>query len=260
MLEKQIITWINGERDFHAGLYLLKHIHPEDPILFQTKSPEREKELFLKLGRILRSKAASDVSIGISEIITAPATGGHKVLVSADQLDAGANTPEAPEEPQNVEITGLKAAQRLAIEAGNHRKNRNYYHSLLHNCTTDDQRKKVMLDIDRETDAIRYKNKLIKQLDSGEITEVPAEESVQVTDFSVPEDLDSMDLYNVDVILRRYRSTRSKRDAKLQKLAAAGKQQSPEYQQAAADYEQLDNSIKALDEHKKIRQKSSAAV
>jgi hypothetical protein len=254
MLENQIIAWINGAHDFHAGVYLLKQVQPLDPIIYQNQTAERAQDLFLKLGQILMTGAAEDVP-AVDVII-------HTAEETIRPSETPTETAEAAEftEPTISTAEGLSTAQRLSIEIGNIKKNRALYHNKLHDCSTDQQRKALILDIDKATDAIKYKNKLIKQLEAGEITAVPDDEKQDTAGFDVPADIDTIDLFELDNILRRYRSTRSKRAQKISRLEAAGQKDSPQYQQAVSDFKQLDQSIHQLDEHKQIRQKGTAAV
>lgn len=267
MLEKQIIRWINGDRDYHAGCYLLKHVSPHDPLISLTYTPERQQELFRKLGQALRSGNIPDIAVGE---INPPKSSKEddlgatvKIKVDDSEQKQSSEPPATSHESpaKSYDLPGLTDAQRLAIEAGNHRKERAALHNQLHACRSDKKRKEVVFQIDRLTHEISYKNKVINQLESGELIEVPdIKEIKDKNDYSIPNDLEEMDLFTIDDMIRRYRSTRSKRDNKIQKMAAEGKQSSPAYEQAVADYQQLDTTIKVLDEHKKIRQKSTAAV
>lgn len=251
MLETQIIHWINSDQDYHAGIYLLKQIHPLDPLIGKIETADHHKALLIKIGQALRSgrlqttQAADTVIMVHTEPQKQP---------PADHLPA-VDVVAPTDQP-----AGLTDAQRLSIEIGNIRKTRAYYHNQLHDQHSDHQRSATMLLIDKATDDIKYKNKLVRQLESGELQQLPAETTTTADQFTVPDQADTMDLFEIDSMIRRYRSTRSKRAAKISRLEKENQKGSPDYQQAVEQFQQLDHSIKALDEIKKIRQKSTAEV
>lgn len=278
MLKQQVIQWIlNKERDYHAGLYLLKQIHPTDPLLQRPETEYTTRELFTKLGAALKKgiseKTYTEVLEGYTKapVSDKPITDNQSPVTNSrspisytpiTNLPAGALAKEGHQSPITEtpeKLPGLSPAGRLSLEIDDLKKQRAYHQRKLRDGRTDKQRREHIQAGDLLTHEIVYKRKLIQQLDKGEITELPEDPAVikqkQQDDlFEVPESL-----YELDKKLQRLRALRSKRKAKISKLEAANEQGSPDHQQAIADFDLYDKAIRHLDEHKKVRTQGGTA-
>lgn len=235
-LKDSIISWIllKDQADYHGGIYLLKQVHPLHRLVSQPESDHNRRELLKALGSALK---AGIVAQGGSE---APR---EKVSLQID------DRPKTHPSPKTDDLPGLSPSARTSMEIFDLQKNRAHYHGKLIQATGDQERKDILFKADQVTSEIAYKRKLIAQLDAGEISSLPEKEVPKGQVYAeVPDDL-----YELDNKLRKLRSTRSKRKARLEKLKAASEQNSPEWQELTADYEQIDKAIKDLEAAKKVR-------
>lgn len=251
MLKQQVIQWIlTKERDYHAGLYLLKQISPDDPLIQRPESDHTRSELFSKLGKALKSGISDTYTTSFHGFSSNEENTGETLKAKSQKSPikkAESKQPSSHGSTVTTELPGFSHTARLAIEIGDLKKQRAYHQRKLHECRSDKERKEHIFKADRITDDIAYKDKLIQQLEAGEITDPPEQKDDEKEDyFEVPEDL-----YELSTKLSRLRSMRSKAGAKVKQLAANGEQDSADYQQYANKFNQLDQAIRKLDEHKK---------
>jgi len=249
-LKTQIIHWIlNKQRDYHAGLALLKQLSPIDPLLHQPESDYTSQQLFKKLGYALKTV----------DFTHAPDTQSQKnqrSLLNANSQQSkvkgksqpSKSTVKGQSQSSTVDnLPGLKPQARLSLEITDHKKTIAYNQRRLHKARTDAERKQIIFESDQLQDKINYAHKTITALDSGEIDSIPeAPEPKGEDPFEVP-----AERWQLDDKIRRLRSTRSKRASKMKQLAAKSEQDSPAYRQAAADFEQFDAAVRELDKIKK---------
>lgn len=248
-LKTQIIEWIlNKQRDYHLGLSYLKQLSPLDPLLRKPESEHSRKELFTKLGQALKTVDFSVI------VIASPAKqSDYQAPAPRDQQPSAPAKATASEQSntQTNDLPGLSHVAAKSLEITDLRKNIAWIHRKIVKATSNAERKKLMHDAEKLQSKINYNNKLISRLESGEIDSIPdAPEDKKEDIFEVP-----AERWELDNKLSRLRSTRSKRSAKLKQLKADDQQDSPEYQQVAADYERYDAAIRALDKVKKERAK-----
>lgn len=249
-MKQAVINWIlqDDKATTEEGQQLLRSIYPGMHI------PSTRSEVFNLLGRALKSGDLDSLSIGGDPGIV------HRSFSEGVKAEGGSSKPKpssARTLPADPGLPGLSPSARLSMEVSDLQKQRAYFQNKLVQATSDNERKQHVLSIDKATDAIAYKKKLIKGLDSGDISsdQVPENEADPAENyFETPESL-----YELDKKLQRLRSTRSKRKAKLNKLVSDGEQNSPKYQQTLTDFEQLDKAIRQHEQTvKKIRAESAS--